>query len=94
MAQIVRQLQQQALGRLMPPPLVTRNAPYLRARSCEDKRAYATFAAAQRIARRLEVLQLDGTVRPYRCAFCASWHIGHPPAAVLPLSAARLTPVE
>ena len=54
--------------------LIDRRLPLIE-RGCTSKAAYASRREAGAIARHGR--HTDGTLRPYRCASCASWHLGH-----------------
>jgi hypothetical protein len=47
----------------------------LRAKSCEGKVRHSTMAGAWIAARKT-----DEKVRPYKCRWCGSYHVGHPTA--------------
>lgn len=45
--------------------------------TCVGKRWYSTFAAANRVAKRMRRYEHDVLVA-YRCRFCGRFHVGHP----------------
>lgn len=49
-----------------------------RRKECEGKMRHASEAAAiQQIASLARKGKAQGDLRPYRCPFCSSWHVGH-----------------
>ena len=51
------------------------------ARICARKDPYPTAAAADETLQRIRLSPyraIDPEVRPYRCAACNQWHLGHP----------------
>lgn len=54
--------------------LINRDLP-LRERACESKAVYASRGEARSLIRHGR--RNDGGMKPYRCSFCAMWHIGH-----------------
>jgi hypothetical protein len=47
-------------------------------RGCIEKAAYPSRRGALQFARHGR--RQDGTLRPYHCANCDAWHLGHRPA--------------
>ena len=47
-------------------------------RGCISKAAYVSRRGALQFARHGR--RQDGTLRPYHCANCDAWHLGHRPA--------------
>lgn len=54
--------------------LIDRRLPLVE-RGCTSKSAYASRREANSIVRHGR--HMDGTLRPYRCGLCESWHLGH-----------------
>jgi hypothetical protein len=53
---------------------VNRDLP-MRDRACESKAVYLTRDEARQRLRAGR--HVDGAMKPYRCRFCAQWHLGH-----------------
>jgi hypothetical protein len=53
---------------------VNRDLP-IRERACESKAVYLTRDEALQLVRHGR--HIDGAMKPYRCRFCAMWHLGH-----------------
>jgi hypothetical protein len=53
---------------------VNRGLP-MRDRACESKAVYLTRDEARQRLRAGR--HVDGAMKPYRCRFCAQWHLGH-----------------
>jgi hypothetical protein len=54
--------------------LVNRQLP-LEQKACLSKARFVSQREARRLARHGQ--HQDGSVEPYRCAWCSSWHLGH-----------------
>lgn len=53
------------------------HAEAIRRRACHRKQSYSAGTARKVAA---EACTPTKNIRPYRCPFCAQWHIGHVPA--------------
>ena len=64
----------------------------IRRKSCDGKIQYADQGTAWKVSHRLMAAKPSGTsgATPYKCQFCARWHVGHRPQRVMKAIRARL----